>query len=51
MRLRAAWDNESMRRRLVFAFFAAAVLFSMVREWRAPIACPRFPAHIATLDR
>jgi hypothetical protein len=40
-----------MPRRLAFAFFAAAILFSMVREWSAPIACPRFPAHVATLDR
>jgi hypothetical protein len=27
--------------RLVFAFFAAAILFSMVREWSAPAACAR----------
>jgi hypothetical protein len=27
--------------RLVFAFFAAAILFSMVREWNAPAACAR----------
>jgi hypothetical protein len=26
---------------LVFAFFAAAMLFSMVREWSAPTGCPR----------
>jgi hypothetical protein len=25
----------------VFAFFAAAMLFSVVREWSAPIGCPR----------
>ncbi len=32
----------SMRsRRLAFAFFAAAILFSMVREWSAPSACVR----------
>ena len=27
--------------RLVFAFFAAAILFSMVREWSAPVSCAR----------
>jgi len=30
-----------MRNRLAFALFAAAILFSMVREWSAPIACAR----------
>jgi hypothetical protein len=25
--------------RLIFALFAAAILFSMVREWSAPVAC------------
>jgi hypothetical protein len=30
-------------RTLVFAFFAAAMLFSVVREWSAPAACPRLP--------
>jgi len=28
-------------RALVFAFFAAAMLFSMIREWSAPVGCPR----------
>jgi hypothetical protein len=28
-------------RTLAFAFFAAAILFSMVREWSAPSACAR----------
>jgi hypothetical protein len=28
-------------RTLVFTFFAAAMLFSMVREWSVPIGCPR----------
>ena len=28
-------------RTLAFAFFAAAILFSMVREWGAPSTCPR----------
>lgn len=27
--------------RLTLAFFAAAILFSMVREWGAPVACAR----------
>jgi hypothetical protein len=35
-------DHINMRSRtLAFAFFAAAMLFSMVREWSAPIGCPR----------
>jgi hypothetical protein len=28
-------------RRLAFLIFAAAILFSMVREWSAPAFCPR----------
>jgi hypothetical protein len=28
-------------RSLAFAFFAAAILFSMIREWSAPVACAR----------
>jgi len=27
--------------RLIFAFFAAAILFSITREWSAPVACAR----------
>jgi hypothetical protein len=27
--------------RLVFVLFSLAILFSMVREWGAPIACAR----------
>jgi hypothetical protein len=27
--------------RFTFAFFAAAILFSMIREWSAPFACQR----------
>jgi hypothetical protein len=27
--------------RLTFVLFAAAILFSMVREWSAPLACAR----------
>jgi hypothetical protein len=37
-------DVNRMRmpsRALVFAFFAAALLFSVVREWSAPASCPR----------
>jgi len=30
-------------RKLVFAFFAAAILFSVIREWSAPVGCPRRP--------
>jgi len=32
---------EMRTNRLVFALFAAAILFSMVREWSAPAACAR----------
>jgi hypothetical protein len=28
-------------RRLTLVFFAATTLFSMVREWSAPVACAR----------
>jgi len=28
-------------KRLAFALFAAAILFSMVREWNAPAVCAR----------
>jgi hypothetical protein len=31
----------SSSRRLVFALFAACVLFAMLREWNAPVACLR----------
>jgi hypothetical protein len=35
-------DVNRMRSRvLVFAFFAAAMLFSVVREWSVPASCPR----------
>jgi hypothetical protein len=27
--------------RLIFVFFATAILFSIVREWNAPSACAR----------
>jgi len=29
------------KRALIFTVFAAAMLFSMVREWSAPVACLR----------
>ena len=29
------------RNRLILALFSAAILFSMVREWSAPVACAR----------
>ncbi|MGB6383602.1 MAG: hypothetical protein WBE45_04575 [Terriglobales bacterium] len=28
-------------RTLVFAVFAAAMLFSLIHEWSAPVGCPR----------
>lgn len=30
-----------MHRYLYFALFATALLFSMVREWSAPVSCAR----------
>jgi hypothetical protein len=30
------------KNRIVFAMFAVAILFSMIREWNAPSACARF---------
>jgi hypothetical protein len=35
--------------RLIFAFFAAAILFSMVREWSAPDSCARTSLPLSTL--
>jgi hypothetical protein len=29
------------KKNLAFALFAAAILFSMVKEWNAPVACAR----------
>jgi len=29
------------KRVIPFAFFAVAILVSMIREWNAPVACPR----------
>jgi len=43
-----------MNRRFQFAIFAAAILFAMVREWNAPVACARSilpPAHTAKQTR
>jgi hypothetical protein len=35
---------EGMRhKRLIFVLFSAAILFSMVREWSAPVVCARSP--------
>jgi hypothetical protein len=28
-------------KRLIFALFSAAILFSMIREWSAPVTCAR----------
>jgi hypothetical protein len=28
-----------------FVFFATALMFSMMREWSAPLACPRMEIH------
>jgi hypothetical protein len=39
--------------RFIFAIFAAAILFSMVREWSAPVSCARsilLPSVSAHLD-
>ena len=30
-------------RKLAFAVFASAILFSVIREWSAPAACARLP--------
>src|ERR1700733_5500654 len=34
-----------MLNRIVFACFAAAILFSITREWCAPAGCPRLMVH------
>ena len=39
------------RNLLAFVFFAAAMLFSMVREWSAPVACVRAPMTNAVLRK
>jgi hypothetical protein len=39
-----------MKKRLAFAFFAAAILSSMIREWDAPTACS-LPAITRTAAR
>jgi hypothetical protein len=33
--------HRMRHRKLVFAFFAAAMLVSTIREWSAPVGCPR----------
>ncbi len=35
--------------RLAFLLFAAAILFSMVREWGDSRSCPRFQANRANV--
>jgi hypothetical protein len=35
---------------IVFAIFAAAMLFSTIREWNAPAACPRLPLVRGSID-
>src|SRR6266550_4393614 len=43
-RLVCSHHVKSMPNRvIVFAIFAAAMLFSTIREWSAPAACPRLP--------
>lgn len=37
--------SESRTRFVVFVFFAAAMLFAIVREADAPVACARLPVH------
>ncbi|HYM78700.1 MAG TPA: hypothetical protein VE377_22205 [Candidatus Dormibacteraeota bacterium] len=41
------------RPRLAFVVFAVAILFSMVREWSAPVACARrlLPSTISMSER
>jgi hypothetical protein len=43
----------SPNRRVIFALFATGILFAMVREWRAPVACLRsvFPGAAASTSR
>jgi hypothetical protein len=38
-------------RSFAFAFFAAAILFSMIREWSAPSACTRIAIDQTHLSR
>jgi hypothetical protein len=33
--------GEMRIRRMAFTFFAAGILFSMIREWSAPVLCAR----------
>jgi hypothetical protein len=44
-----------MKNHLIFALFAAAILFSVVREWSVPLAClrsgPNAPAVAAEMAR
>jgi hypothetical protein len=36
---------------MMFAFFAAGVLFAMLREWNAPVACWRPFTHTAASSK
>jgi len=37
--------------RFVFALFAVAILFSIVREWSAPAACARITLNLSNPHR
>jgi hypothetical protein len=43
----------SPNRTVIFAFFANAILFAMVREWSSPVACLRsvFPGAATLTSR
>jgi len=32
---------DPVQNRIALVLFAAAILFSVVREWRMPVSCPR----------
>jgi hypothetical protein len=44
---------SSKNRWVIFAFFAAGILFAMLREWNAPVAClrPVFQATTGSTSR
>lgn len=35
-------EERKTERKLILVLFSAAILFAMVREWKAPSACLRF---------
>jgi hypothetical protein len=41
----------STSRRMMFAFFAAGILFAMLREWNTPVACLRPVTHTAASSK